>query len=134
MDHLLSKKNKISNYFAPKNKTTMIRKQRNHCSFNKNVKVISYVKKNGSTVSGHNRCLKMHHHNVKTNGHKSVLKNPYNVIDSSVAFGLHLKDQLYLVRRSPHKKVMIVVPECVGDELLAKQMHTIELEKLVRNK
>ena len=112
----------------------MIKKQRNHCSFNKNVKVISYVKKNGSTVSGHNRCLKMHHHNVKTNGHKSVLKNPYNVIDSSVAFGLHLKDQLYLVRRSPQKKVSIVVPECVGDELLAKQMHTIELEKLVRNK
>ena len=118
----------------PQKKTTMIKKQRNHSSFNKNVKVISYVKKNGSIVSGHNRRLKMHHHNVKTNGHKSVLKNPYNVIDSSVAFGLHLKDQLYLVRRSPQKKVLIVVPECVGDELLAKQMHTIELEKLVRNK
>ena len=134
MDHLLSKKNKITNYFATGKKMTMSKKQRNQSSFNKNVKVISYVKKNGSIVSGHTRSLTMHHPNVKTNGHKSVLKNPYNVIDSSVAFGLHLKDQLYLVRRSPQKKVTIVVPECVGDELLAKQMHTIELEKLVRNK
>ena len=112
----------------------MIKKKHYYSPVKKNVRVTSHVKKKGYIVSGHNRFLKIHHHNVNSNVHKSVLKNPHNFNDSSVSFDLHLKDQLHLVRRSPQKKVTIVVPECVSDELLAKQIHTIELEQLIGNK
>lgn len=128
---ILVKNNKITNYFTHLKKTTMVKSSVKNKIIKKKVPVKGYMKKNGSVISPHTRCLtNVLSSSFKSNSSRMILKNNYyNNDDSSIAFNIHMKDSRQLVRKK--KQVKVLLPECSNDASIAKHLYIIELEKLI---
>ena len=98
----------------------------------KQVNVKSYVKSNGTFVSSHNRNLTIHTpYKYRSSNISSNITKIDNVIDGSHAFGLHLNDNLKLLRKP--KAIKIILPECSNDVKIAHSLGIQMMQDLFKN-
>lgn len=122
---------KISSYFTHFHKLTMM-KSKSKTTSKKYTTVKSYCKSNSFIVSTHTR-----HYTIavtpinKAKVTKNILKiYNCNNDDSSVAFNIHLKDNLKFVRKA--KSIKFTLFEYANDASIAQHLHIKELKQFFK--